>query len=404
MNPTHREGTTNVPKPVTDDATDVVHMDDLRRLASYRQGPCVSLYFPLEARGADVGQNPAVLKNLLREAAGRLESWPLEPDDAEKLLAPVRELLRDKAFWKQQSGGLVAFLSPEASTTFRLPGAIPERLRVADRFDLAPLLRLANEAGTFYVLAVSLNAVRVLEGASGGFRRLEIPGLPTDFESAMGYEQYDTTVQYHSASPGGQGKQPPLVHGHGDSDEDRFKKDVLNYFHRIADELLPAIDREAPIVLAAVSSYFPICRQALGEERVLASGVEGNPELLSDLELWQRARAEAIVPSHAERRRGAAEHLRELADRARFAHGLEDLALASLHGRIDTLLIDPAVEHRGDVDTEHCHVTLHGEGEAGGEDLVALIIGETLANGGTAVPISQAEAGDVELPAALLRY
>jgi hypothetical protein len=396
--------TADAMKRLADDASDVVRMDELRQLASHRQGPCVSLYFPLEARGADVRQNPAVLKNLLRQAEDHLEQWPLEAEEVDTLLTPARKLLRDKAFWKQQVGGMAAFLSPETSTFYRLPGVTTERLRVADRFDLAPLLRLASEAGTFYVLAVSLNAVRVLQGASAGFRKLDIPGLPADFESAMGYEQYDSSVQYHSASPGGQGKQPPLVHGHGDSDEDRFKKDILNYFRRIADELLPVIDRDAPIVLAAVGSYFPMCRQAFGEDRVLESGVEGNPELLSDLELWRRARSEAVLPAHTARRQGAAEHVRELADRARIAHGFEDLAMASLHGRIDTLLIDPAVEERGAVDTEHCHVKLHTAEDADGEDLVALVLGETLANGGDVVPMTQAEAGDVELPAAILRY
>jgi len=394
----------NTLKPIAGTAADIVRMEDLRRLAAQRGTPCVSLYFPLEARGADVGQNPAVLKNLLRKAEAQLKEWPAE---TEELLAPLRDLLRDKSFWKQQSGGVAAFLSPAVSATFRLPIATPERLRVAEYFDLAPLLPLASEAGGFYILAVSLNAVRVLEGASGGFRQMNVPELPTDFQSALGYEQYDTSVQYHSASPGARGKQPPLVHGHGDSDEDRLKKDILNYFRRIGDALLPAIDREVPIVLAAVGAYFPICRQALGEDRVLEAGVEGNPELLSDLELWQRAYGQVILPAASDRRRRAADHLRELADRARVAHGFEDLALASLHGRVDTLLIDPEVVRWGTVDTEHCQVSLSEkppEKHDESQDLVAFILCETLANGGIAVPLTPDEAGDAELPAAVLRY
>lgn len=391
-------------RPIAEGAVDIVSMGELRELAQVRDTPCVSIYLPLEAAGADVGQNPAVLKNLLREAETRLEDWPLDVSAIAELLQPAADLLQEPSLWKQRNGGLAAFLSPSTSATIRLAHSPAERLRIGERFDLAPLLPLAAESGTFYILAVSLNAVRVIEGASGGFRRLDVPDLPTDFESALGYEQYDAGVQYHSASPGGQGKQPPIVHGHGDSDEDRLKKDILNYFHRIADRLLPTIDRDAPIILAAVGSHFPLWRQAFDGEHLLESGIEGNPELLSDLELWQRALREAVAPWLRESRKRKLESLRELPDRARIAHGYEDLTLAAMHGRIDTLLLEPEAERWGSIDLEHGHVHPHATPEPGDRDLATLILSDTLAHGGTPVPVTAEEAGDLRLPAALLRY
>jgi len=391
-------------RPIAENAADIVSMPELRELANARETPCVSLYFPLETAGADIGQNPAILRNLLREAQSRLGEWGLDESAIDTLLGPVTELLQDKEIWKQRSGGLAAFLCPGTTKLIRLAQAPNQRLDIGERFELAPLLPLAAESGAFYVLAVSLNAVRVLEAASGGFRRLEIPDLPTDFESALGYEQYDADVQYHSASPGGQGKQPPIVHGHGDSDEDRLKKDVLNYFHRIADRLLPKIDRDAPIVLAAVSSHFPLWRQAFEGERLLQEGIEGNPELISDLELWQRAREEVVLPWLREQRRQRLEHIRELPDRTRIAHGYEDLTLAALHGRVDTLLIDPDARRWGAVDLEGGRVHVHDEAQPDDRDLAALILTETLAQGGTPVPVTAEEAGDLRLPAAVLRY
>ena len=88
----------------------------------------------------------------------------VEQRAVEAILEPGRRLLELDRFWHYQSDGLVLFMAPEWSRFYRLAVEIPELVISAGRFHVKPFLSLLASDRRFYVLAVSQNEVRLLEG------------------------------------------------------------------------------------------------------------------------------------------------------------------------------------------------------------------------------------------------
>lgn len=79
-------------------------------------------------------------------------------------MRPAENLLRDEDFWQHQSDGLAVFLSPGSFRAHRLPSRFDEILVIADKFQIKPLLPLFNRNVKFYILALSMNEVRLFLG------------------------------------------------------------------------------------------------------------------------------------------------------------------------------------------------------------------------------------------------
>jgi len=377
---------------------------DLERLLQDREGPCVSVYMQTHRFGAEVQQNSPRLVNLLRSVEARLTNLgvpaPLQGD----LLAPVRELAADGDYWRFQADGLALFAAPGLFQAYRLPVSFREQASVAQRFAVKPLVPLLEGDGRFYVLALSLKEVRLLEASRWQVRRLELGPIPADIDQALGYDQYYTGLGLHSASPQGLAGRPAVFHGRGDSDEDRFERDVRHYFERVARGLAERLaDDQAPLILATVKEHAPIYRDASRDPRLLDRWLEGNFELETDGDLARRS-WELIAERLEERRRGVLGQMAEGWGTGRVVHELPEVVRAADWGRIDTLLVDPDAERWGTYEPDLGRVRLHPEQETGDEELTELAVVRTLGNGGTVLPLAPEELPSGVVAAGLLRY
>jgi hypothetical protein len=93
--------------------------------------------------------------------------------------------------------GLALFLAPHLSRSYRLPLAFEELAVVAGRFHVKPLLPLFTDDGRFDVLALSQNAVRMLECTRHSARQLELEGVPPNLAEALKYDDPEKQLQYH---------------------------------------------------------------------------------------------------------------------------------------------------------------------------------------------------------------
>jgi hypothetical protein len=160
---------------------DVIRRTDLQRLALGRPGPCVSVFLPTHRAGHEVEQAPIRLKNLLRQATDALKTDGVRAPEIDRLLAPPRSLLDDRLFWQYQSDGLALFSRPGWWRSFRVPLDLPELAVVDDRFHVTPLLPLLDGDGHFFVLALSQNRIRLLEGTRDRVEEVDLPGVPQGF-------------------------------------------------------------------------------------------------------------------------------------------------------------------------------------------------------------------------------
>ncbi|NJL29941.1 MAG: hypothetical protein HC897_19615 [Thermoanaerobaculia bacterium] len=382
---------------------DVISAQDWRCLLEERSEIRVSILMPTHRAGAATQQDPTRLKNLLRQAEARLLELGISAGEAAALLTPAARLLTDPTFWRHQGDGLAIFLASGWQRVYRLPLRFKQRVTAGYHFAVKPLAPLLATDGRFYVLALSLHAVRLLEATRDGVRRLDLAGVPASFDEALGYQQYDSSLQAHSVSSPHQGRTAAAFHGHGDSDEERFKDDVARYFHLVAKALDGRLERGVPLVLAAVDSHFPLWRTAADLPELLEEGIPGNPEHLSDLELKQRA-WQLVEPHFLRARDQALARYEELKGFGRASHVLEEIVPAAHQGRVEALFVAVDPERWGRFDPTTGEVELHEEPLDGDEDLLDAAAFHTLAHRGAVFGLETAKVPDGSLAAAVLRY
>ncbi len=362
---------------------DILGRDDLVELMALKVEPCVSLFFPVHRSGAEVRQNSVVLKHLLRSAEEQLAARGTAPDQAAAILAPIESWIGNPDLWLHPGQGVALFAAPLFFRIFQLEQPPKEAAVVASRFVIRPLLPLLETSGRFYILALSIRHVRLLEADRRGVRALSPPDLPTSMEDALGKMEFYSELQVHSASPSAAvGRRKGIVHGHGDSDEEHFKRDLLNYFRKIAEALRHGLtDREAPLVLAAVEEYLPLYQAASDDPRLLATAVHGSPDFTSGEELRQRA-WRLVEPKLREERERALERFVNLRGGTRTSTDLAEIIFAAREGRVETLFVDAQAERWGSFDPERREARVNAERAAGDEELLEGATADTLTRGG----------------------
>ena len=151
--------------------------------------------------------------------------WVLEPADA---------LLADGDFWQHQSDGLAVFASDGQFERFRVPLRLEELVIVARRFQLKPLFPLLTGDGHFYILALSQNEVRLLEATRHSVDEIEVEQLPDSFREAVGLDDLEKELQFHTRSAERGGQRAAMFHGHGPGEE--ITKELLTKYFRQIDE------------------------------------------------------------------------------------------------------------------------------------------------------------------------
>jgi hypothetical protein len=379
---------------------------ELQQLVQTSSGPCVSLFMPTVKAG-DTQQNSIRFKNLLRTAAERLEERGLRSPEADQLLEPAKGLINDYSFWEHQDEGLAVFRSPSLFRTYRLPLSLRELAMVEDRFHLKPLFPLLNGDGHFYILALSLKNIRLVEANRNQAREidLEAHGVPTSREEALGaltrrYSQFQASTSSKTVS------RMPIFHGHG-TGEDDLKAEIVQYFRRFDDALANApIDRGAPFVLAGVEYLLPRYEEATELPNVMEEGLTGNVEGLRPEELRELAWP-IVEPLFQEDQKKQADRYRELAGTGRASNRLEEILQAAYDGRVDTLFTARGVRVWGKYDPESRQVELKEEQEVqtnGSEDLIDLAAVQTYLRGGRIFAVEQQEVPEGMAAVAIFRW
>lgn len=340
------------------------------------EGPCVSVLMPTHRHGPETLQGPVRLRNLLDQAARDLTAVGTPAGDAADLLAPVRALLDDAAFWQHQGDGLALFAAPGWYSRFRLPMTLVEEVTVGSSFRVAPLIPLLSGDGFFFVLALSQNSVRLFDASRHRIGELDRGPIPGSMAEALAHEDPERQLQVRSGGGG-----TAQFHGHGAGDE--VDKAAIERYLRAVDrglsERIGSIRQ--PLVLASVGYYLPILQSVSRYPSIVDAVVEGNPEHRSPEEL--HAAAWPLVEERLAQEIGKdLDRYGAAAGTGTAATATDEVADAARDGRVDTLFVVSG---------------------APADERVDRAVLDTLARGGRIVGV--AEPLDADTPtAALLRY
>ncbi len=381
---------------------DIMTMEELETLLDEYAGWHVSIFLPTHRAGRETEQDPIRFKNLLREVEERLLNKGLRRVDARQMLKPAEDLLQDPAFWRHQSDGLAVFLTMERFDAYRLPLSFEELAVVTGRYHLKPLLPLFASDGHFYVLALSQNQVRLLEGTRHTVDEVALETLPRDMAEALQYEPFHKHLQVRAQTPSGAGDRSAAFHGHDDSEE--HKERIVRWFRRI-DRELPGVlvGRRSPVVLAGVEYLFPLYARANTYPHLVDGGVPGNPERLTSKELHRRAWT-LVEPIFRQGEEEAAARYHHLSGSDQTTMDVGEAVLAAQHGRVDVLFVALGTQVWGRHDPSTNTVEVHGARELGDEDLLHLAAVQSILTGGTVYAVEAEQVPDDGPLAAVLRY
>ncbi len=386
---------------------DILTRAELEQLMLKEQPWCVSIYLPTHRVGVETQQDPIRLKNLLREAERLLAVQGVGTHDVQKMLEPASRLLQDSDFWQHQSDGLAIFLSSNGIRRYRLPLKFEELVVVVDHFHLKPLLPLFTGDGRFYILALSQNKVRLLDGTRYTVSEVDIEQVVSSLAEALPAADHQASLQLHtSGSVGGMaGTGSVTFHGQGEGSESA-KHDLLRYLRLVADGLTESLQGDrVPLVLAGVEYLLQIYKEVNTYPHLIDTVITGNPDQLSADELHHSA-WDIIRPLFQVANEEAVAHYQQLVGQAseRAATTLEKIVPAAYQGRVETLFVAVGVQHWGVFDPVTNVIDVHDHMESGDEPLADLAAVQTYLKGGTVYAVEPDKVPGGTSAAAVLRY
>lgn len=381
----------------------LVSRDELRELMETRLNPSVSIFLPTHRAGKEIQQDPIRLKNLLTEAEKSLIAGGMRTPDARDLLAPASSLLEDGWFWRHQSDGLAIFLNQDLSRSYRLPLEFAELLVVSDNFHIKPLLPLISGDGDFYILALSQNENRLMEGTRYGIDQVNLENVPESMAEALRFDLTERQLQYHTKSSPKGGQRDALYHGQGTVSNGE-KEDILRYFRQVNEGIQELLQNEtAPLILAGVDYLLPIYHEANTYPHLIETGIEGNPEALSPQELHERA-WEKVEPYFQQDIKKAVGRYKQVANSEQASKDLSETILTAFHGGVDTLFVRKNAQRWGHFDPESNTLDLHTSHQPGDEDLLDTCAVHTYINGGKVYVVESDKMPADGSLAAIFRY
>ncbi|ODT78347.1 MAG: hypothetical protein ABS76_24245 [Pelagibacterium sp. SCN 64-44] len=366
---------------------DIPSHKDLANLRAVRDEACVSIYLETTPLTQDIEKSRITFGNLGKEALTQLADAGLDKKRLARLIEELDDLADDDDFWRRQAHSLAVFVTPDSIRTFRLANRLTDMVEVSDRFHLKPLLRAVTFRNAAHVLAVSENAVRLVEIAADlPPTEVKVPDFPDSAADSVN----KSTINDRSHSR--------RIHG-----SEGQKVQLAKYVRRIDAALRPVLaHQDLPLILAATEPVASLVRSVSGldfEPDIIA----GSPDRLTEAELADAAR-KVLDARYARKIAGFAELFDNRAGQNRAVTDLSDAARAVTFGAIDTLLVDIDNTVHGTVDEETGAVTFSETPDAVDYGIVDEIAGRALASGATVMAVRREDiprGGDL---AAILRY
>ena len=380
--------------------TDSFVLDDLKMLLEKEEKWCVSVYMPTNRVSTRVQEDQIRFKNLTKEAEEKLAG--LSNGNVDLFMEPAHKLLEDWPFWQYQSDGLSLFVASDIFRPYRLPLQFKELVVVTDRFHIKPLIPMLTGDGSFYVLALSQNQVRLLQCTKHSVREMSLEGVPTSLDEALKYDEPEKQLQFHTGTAG-TGERPALFHGHGVGSDDA--KDRLLRFFQLLDKGLSKLipDERRPMVVAGVDYLAPIFQNATTHKHVFPETIQGNPEAMRPEELHQEG-WKIVEPHFKKELQDRVETYQELSGTGKTSFEINDIVKESHNARVDTLFVTLGVQYWGAYNKTLSEVSVLEAGQVGAMDLLDFAAAQTILNGGTVYALEPEEMPQKALAAAILRY
>jgi len=333
----------------------------------------LSLYMPTAKAGSEIRQNSIRYKNLLKQIQDSIKD--------REIWDTISSVEGEPDFWNTQLHGLAVLGTPDLLRLYRLPMTLPELVRVNTHFHLRPLLPFLNNNGSFLVLTIDQQKIRLWLGSHfDKLVEIPLPDLPTSFEDYLATYDTKAEIQFRGGHFGGSGNQG-LFHGHGDVTvkEETEIKHFLQHFDGEISNLLK--EYNLPLVIAGVESILPLYLEANTYKLMIGKGIDVQPESISEDKLRQKA-WELVEPYYQASQQQYLAEIGEQSHVDRVTNELARILQDSFQGKVKALFVSPQAERWGYFNPDTQAVDFHQERQADSQDLYDTAVEWVLKRGG----------------------
>ena len=366
--------------------------------------PSVSFYLPTHICGEDVREDAIRFKNLINDCSTRLHTeYPHEK--VLEFLKPAFDLLKDTLFWQHQNQGLAVFIAPNFSHAIRLSMSPEPMVYVGSFFYVVPLIQTLTKKGTFYILSLSLNHVRLFEATRHITKEIDLPDTPKNIDEILQYEVAEEYIQVHTTPAGTISGGGALFHGQGDvPDEKQHKKNAERFIQAVAKGVDKHLSQEeSPLILASVEYLQAIYRHCSSYRHFAEKGLYGNYDRL-DINSLHRQAWGIIEPYFDKITEDILRLYHNLAKSNRTSADVSKILPAAYAGRVDTLLVSTNAHLPGKLDVQSLQVTTREHSQPGDEDLLNLASIYSFKNGTKVYSLEKERMPAGSALAAIFRY
>jgi hypothetical protein len=263
------------------------------------------------------------------------------------------------------------------------------------RFYLKPLLEYLSGDSYVYVLELSLDSVRLLEGDRSGLREISCDGLPESLDAATAADDGERVLQAHTHGHGGQSA---VFHG---QEEGSAPERLLQYFRACDAAVSRRLrDQSAPLMLACVDRHAAIYRQVNSYPHLAETVLSGSPHGIGRERLAAELRG-ALDHLKIEREQAAAERYRAGKAAGKASAKLSEVMDAAAQGRVASVFVPAGAELLGR--GRPANADFDGSAEQA-RDLLDLLVAETYLNGGDVLAVAADQMPDHGVVAGVFRY
>ncbi|HSH02148.1 MAG TPA: hypothetical protein VLL52_06465 [Anaerolineae bacterium] len=379
------------------------------KLMAHEGNPCLTLYMPLALPAIHHDNNRIRFKNLVQDAKELLGAYEaFDETSIDNYLQPLYQMekeLEQGGYPWQPGTGMVAFLDQQVWETYPLPMKVKAQVQIGESFYLKPLLPLLHDSERFYVLAISQQDVRLFEGNRYEISALPIhEQMPRQISDVLYLDDPEKQLQGHMAQKVGVGASGVMYHGHGVTNKEVAKEELRRYCRQIDVGLqLQLKEQSVPLILAGVDYLVSIYREISDYKSLMPSGIYGNPDLLREEQLLEKAR-EVMLPYWEQAKKTAVKQYYAAQAHNKATADIEQIVTAAHHGQIETLFVARHEAVWGEYDPLSNDVTLSTEEQMRYVDLLDEAAIATHDNGGTVYLVPADQIPDDELAVAIFRY
>ncbi|WP_080146192.1 baeRF6 domain-containing protein [Marinilactibacillus piezotolerans] len=307
----------------------------------------LSISLNAQANAFETEANQIQFQNLLKEAKEKICDL-YDEKTCETFLDQIKGVRDDTNFWRRISASVVFYVTKTDAYFYRLSVPIDNGVVISNQAYVLPLIANFQYVSYYHLLCLNHDKFRLFNGRGAQLQEIPLPDdAPTDLEKALGEEL--TGGQLNAADYNGSAGQG-MFHGHNEkSNEVQIDQD--NYFRVVDKYVFEHYSKPTglPLVIFALPENISDFEKLSKNPHLDETKVEGSTAQLTTAEIQDKA-SEVVNEIIDRRYKSLVERFNETTPEYRLEAQYSDLAMASIQGQIETLLIEDHYQVNGTID------------------------------------------------------